>query len=198
MPNNGNKNNNNKNNENQCCRIIFVIFKEKFLYSIFKEKIYLIMIFIIILLHSYYFFNIFLFSDKYISVRYSKEYINFAYIIADTYHRINHIIIISFFILRILKWILDIINLYPSKILKIIISIFLTLLQLFYFYFIHIFLNINSNSENVIIISTIISLVLYLIFYSFILLIISLMKWISNIKNIECLSYIMRQIDTLL
>ena len=154
------------------------------------------MLFIIILLHSYLFFNMFLFSDKYISIKYFKGDINIAYIIVDTFYRLKYIIIISLFILRILKWILDIIK--NRRKIKIVVSVILTLLQLFYFYFIHIFLNINPNSEKNILLSSIISLAFYLIFYSMVLIITSLFEWIAIKKNIECLSTIMLQIDDLL
>ena len=190
-----NINQNRKDDDNmKFCKIWFHNLREKFLYSIFKEKIYLIIAFIIILIHSYLFFNMLLFSDKYISIRYSKGNINGGYIIIDTLERIKNIIIISFLILRILKWILDLVN--NRK--KAIIIVCVILLQLGYFYFIHIFLNINPNSEKIILLSTIITLALYIIFYIIVISIISLMEWISIKKNIECLSKIIHKIDELL
>ena len=112
-----NKSKNKKDNED-LCRIVAHNFKENFLYSIFKEKNYLIMIFIIIIfLHSYYFLYVFLCSDKYISIRFSKEEIEYSYILIDEFDRIICIIFISHFILRILKCLFDLIKIIKKKLL---------------------------------------------------------------------------------
>ena len=85
--------------------------KKKFIYGIFEEKIYFRIKFIILIIQTYFFFNALLFSDKYISARYSsKKGIGFAYIIIDGFSRISLAMFISFLTLKIIKWVLNTIN----------------------------------------------------------------------------------------
>jgi hypothetical protein len=138
--------------------------KEKLLHGIFKEQYVL---FIILLFITYFFFNVFLFTDKYISVRYSyKTDISFPYIIFAEISRISVATFCCFFVLKYIKWIFDLktddkIKLFKG--IKIILIIFTIFLQIFFFYFIHIFININPNSIKTLISSTILSLIFHII-----------------------------------
>ena len=77
--------------KNEFCKNLNFIdnLKENFLYGIFKNHYVYGVLFIILLFPTYFFFNSFLFSDKYISVRFSyKGLIPFPYIIWDEISRI--------------------------------------------------------------------------------------------------------------
>ena len=142
----------------------------------------------------------FLFSDKYISVRYSyKANIPFPYIIWDEISRISVATFFSFLFLKILKWILDIIKdcYYNNKLFSvIIILVIFNLPQIFCFYFNHIFININPKSLKAFIMSTIFSLIIHLIIEVIIILIKSLLKkWIKENKCIKYLSLLVSDDD---
>ncbi len=137
--------------------------KEKLLHGIFKEQYVL---FIILLFITYFFFNVFLFTDEYISVRYSyKADISFPYIIFDEINRISVVTFCCFFVLKCIKWIFDkkTDDKKLFKGIKIILIIFTIFMQIFFFYFIHIFININPNSIKPLISSTILSLIFHII-----------------------------------
>ena len=154
----------NRNCMRNLCEIFFGNFKEEFLCGFNKFNLILV---IFMHLHTYSFFNAFLFSDKYISVRYSyKGNINLIYIITDEFSRILIVIIFSYLVLLIFKSLLNLTK--DSKKIIIIFLIIIILIHLFYFYFIHIFTNINLNSINDLLLSEILSLFLYFIFKVFI------------------------------
>ena len=178
----------------------FQNFKENFLYGIFKKEWSFGILFIILIFPTYFFFNVFLFSDKYISVRYSyKANIPFPYIIWDEISRISVATFFSFLFLKILKWILDIIKdcYYNNKLFSVIIIIIIfNLPQIFCFYFNHIFININPKSLKAFIMSTIFSLIIHLIIEVIIILIKSLLKkWIKENKCIKYLSLLVSDDD---
>jgi len=157
--------------------------KEKLLHGIFKEQSVL---FIILLFITYFFFNVFLFTDKYISVRYPyKADISFPYIIFDEISRISVATFFSFFVLKCIKWIFDINTDDKSTLFKVILIILIIIPQFFFFYFIHIFININPNSIKTLISSTILSLIFHIIFDVFLILIQSLLKKIKDNKYIN-------------
>jgi hypothetical protein len=154
---------------------------QNFLNGIFKEQDTLKKIlFITLFLYIYFFFNVILFTDQYISVRYNKKNITISY---NELIRILCAFFFSFRLLYIIKWIFDIKIDDNNKLLKvfvIFIKILIILIQIFFFYFIHLFININPNSVNDLIISTLLSLFIYFII-NFIIFIFfpSLLKYIN-------------------
>ena len=161
-------------------------------------------ILIILFVHTFFFFNALLFSDKYISNRYLfEEEIegigHFLYIIYNEYERIFTALFLSFFIIKIFRWILYEKSVeYLDEIKKSDVSIkriellkglyickilfFLPVIIIFhciFFYFILIFGNINSNTQLPLIISMLLSLILYFIIIFPFILLISLLKFIS-------------------
>lgn len=198
--------NRNKFCENFCEKLCQNL-KKKFLFGIFKENLYFRIMFLFLLIQTYFFCSFLLFSEKYISIRFSnKDEIGYAYIITDEFSRISLTIFISFFALKLIKWILDIINKLENenKCLKITVIIILIILLLIYFYFINIFLSINPNTEKVLLISTLISFAFYLLYYIIIISTKSLLESIieqkkgkkNNCKS--CVSFITNKIDDLL
>ena len=175
------ENNNTTEPINSIKNILKENFKENFLNGIFKEQDTLKKIlFITLFLYIYFFFNVILFTDQYISVRYNKKNITISY---NELIRILCAFFFSFGLLYIIKWIFDIKIDDNNKLLKvfvIFITILIILIQIFFFYFIHIFININPNSVNDLIISTLLSLFIYFII-NFIIFIFfpSLLKYIN-------------------
>ena len=173
-----------------------------------------------IFLHTYFFINAILFSDKYISFRYSyKEKIGILFIIINEYDRIFFVFIVSFFILKIIRWLLDTQSglnkaeqfLHAKKFVKeiktlktifkcksIFSNIVIFLLHLFYAYFILIFGNINSYTQIALFFSTIISLITYCIIWGFICLISSFLRVLSIKKKIEILFIISNFLNNLI
>jgi len=182
--------------------------------------LFLMIIELNIFLHTYFFINAILFSDKYISFRYSyKEKIGILFIIINEYDRIFFVFIVSFFILKIIRWLLDTQSglnkaeqfLHAKKFVKeiktlktifkcksIFSNIVIFLLHLFYAYFILIFGNINSYTQIALFFSTIISLITYCIIWGFIRLISSFLRVLSIKKKIEILFIISNFLNNLI
>ena len=202
------------------CTIFLEYYLNKFLIGVNIKNIgiiyyplFLMIIELNISLHTYFFINAILFSDKYISFRYSyKKKTGILFIIMNEYDRIFLVFIVSFFIIRIIRWLLDSQNdlkkaeqylqegisteLYINKIkhLKsifiyksIISNIIICLLNLFYAYFIAIFGNINSHTQIALFLSMLISLFLYFIICGITCLFISLFRILSIKKKVELL-----------
>ena len=202
------------------CSIFFEFVKTKILLGININNVgtifyplFLMILELNISLHTYFFINAILFSDKYISFRYSyNEKIGILFIIINEYDRILFVFIVSFFIIKIIRWLLDahdglnradqflhikiIADLYLKEIetlkkifkYKSIFShILIAFLHLFYAYFILIFGNINSYTQTALFLSMIISLIIYFIICCFICLIISFLRVLSIKKKLEIL-----------
>jgi len=178
------------------------IYCQKLEYCSFLKFIIIILVFFSI--HTYLFISAFLFSDKYISERYLyKEKIegigHFTYILINELERIINTFLLSFIIIKILRWILyeksceyfdklseNNFTLNRLKLIKrcyiakslfflIIISIF----QFIYLYFILIFGNINSNTQLDLITSMVLSLMVYIGVCLVFVIIISILRTIS-------------------
>ena len=131
-------------------------------------------------MYIYFFFNVILFTDQYISVRYNKKNITISY---NELIRILCAFFFSFGLLYIIKWIFDIKIDDNNKLLKvfvIFIKILIILIQIFFFYFIHLFININPNSLNDLLISTLFSLFIHIICIFFLSLFKIIYIWIVN------------------
>ena len=155
----------------------------------------LYLIIINITIHTLLFTNAFLFSDKYIikrNINLNKK-IEIEYIITNEYDRIIYSFIITFFVIKILKWLLDLKSqeegeLYIflkscKKCFKIISIIIIICLHFAYFYFFLIFGTINPYSQLPILLSTLITLALYIVFYTLICFMIYLQEKCCNNNN---------------
>ena len=182
---------NNNNNNKNCCDKILSFYQIKI-----KNKFYYLIV-INITLHTLFFLNAFLFSDKYIIKRniYLIKNSDIIYILTREYDRLIYSYIITFILVNILKWLLDPESqeegnevlfkvLKPLKKCLYCISIFIIIcLHFTYSIFFIIFGKINPYSQVPIILSTIITLVLHVVFYSLICLMISLQKCCNNDDN---------------
>jgi hypothetical protein len=171
------------------CDIFKYYFSQKFFFGFIRisqnEKDFpcvLKLIYITILIHNYFFINVFLFSEKYISLRYLYgESKNIQYLLTKEFDRIIYVFIVTKFINAGLELLLRLLQEYNFLVLF---RIVIFALHFFYLYFTFIFANINYNIQKGVLLSylyTLIPIELYNIIIS--LIISALLYAVKEIKK---------------
>ena len=171
------------------CDIFKYYFSQKFFFGFIRisqnEKDFpcvLKLIYITIFIHNYFFINVFLFSEKYISLRYLYgESKNIQYLLTKEFDRIIYVFIVTKFINAGLELLLRFLQEYNFLVLF---RIVIFALHFFYLYFTFIFANINYNIQKGVLLSylyTLIPIELYNIIIS--LIISALLYAVKEIKK---------------
>ena len=115
---------------------------------------------ILFVLHSFLFFNAILFSNEYISMRYTYKQYKLIYIITREYDRIFYSFL---FTNSVMKFYILILKINKKYLTFILFPIIILLLHILYLYFLKIFGDINPHIVKELLVSTFFLIIFYLI-----------------------------------